>query len=76
MGHQIAPETCVKYASGLLNPRSFSRSRGCESFWLRIDAVPSSTDRLESPIGPSLGARSGVTMILRSPNSSGTPACV
>ncbi len=63
MGHQIAPETCVKYASGFENAMSFSRSSGCESFWLRmLFAVPSSTLSDESPIGPSLGARRGVTM--------------
>ena len=49
----------MKYASGLPNESSFSRSSGCESFWFRMLAVPSSIDRLESPIGPSLGARSG-----------------
>jgi len=72
----MAPDTCVKYASGLENAISASRSSGCESFWLRMLAVPSSTLSDESPIGPSLGARSGVTMSFRSPNSSGTPACV
>ena len=67
----------MKYASGFENDSSFSRSSGCESFWFRIDAVPSSTDSDESPIGPSLGARSGVTMIFRPPGYSSTsPGCV
>ena len=72
----MAPENCVKYASGLPNESSFSRSSGCESFWFRMLAVPSSTDRLESPIGPSLGARSGVTMSRSGPRSITSPACV
>ena len=55
---------------------SFSRSSGWESFWFRMLAVPSSTLSDESPMGPSEGARSGVTMSLRSPYSSGTPAWV
>ena len=52
----------MKYASGLPNDSSLSRSSGCESFWFRMLAVPSSTDSHESPIGPSLGARRGVTI--------------
>ncbi len=66
----------MKYASGFENAISASRSSGCESFWFSTLAVPSSTLSEESPMGPSLGARRGVTISDRSPNSRGTPACV
>ena len=46
---------------------STSRSTGRASFMLKTVVAPSETTKAESPIGPSAGARSAMTMTSRSP---------